>query len=122
MREAGVVAAFSAWLEQIDWSVQREVEHVDVVAEREGIRLYAEAQGRDERGRAQTSARCTGRSCAGCRSVRTRPQGSPWWCPSTQSGPRCVSGRAIRELLRIEVYNPILTVADEESEGSPRGG
>ena len=33
MREAEVVAAFCAWLEQDGWSVQREVEHIDVVAE-----------------------------------------------------------------------------------------
>ena len=45
MREAEVVAAFCAWLEQDGWSVQREVEHVDVFAERDGTHLYAEAKG-----------------------------------------------------------------------------
>ena len=43
--EARVVAAFSAWLTEQGWQVRTEVEHVDVLAEREGERLFAEAKG-----------------------------------------------------------------------------
>jgi hypothetical protein len=42
--EARVAAAFSAWLTGQGWQVRTEVEHVDVVAEREGVRLFAEAK------------------------------------------------------------------------------
>lgn len=44
--EARVVAAFCAWLERDGWRVQREVDFCDVIAERDGERLYAEAKGR----------------------------------------------------------------------------
>jgi hypothetical protein len=43
--EARVTAAFCAWLEDNGWTVRREVDFVDVVAERAGERLYAEAKG-----------------------------------------------------------------------------
>jgi hypothetical protein len=43
--EARVTAAFCAWLENQGWTVRREVEFVDVVAERSGELLYAEAKG-----------------------------------------------------------------------------
>jgi hypothetical protein len=43
--EARVAAAFSAWLTEQGWQVRTEVEHVDVLAEREGVRLFAEAKG-----------------------------------------------------------------------------
>jgi len=46
--ENRVVDAFCAWLESNGWSVEREVEYVDVVATRDGVRLYAEAKGRTE--------------------------------------------------------------------------
>jgi hypothetical protein len=44
--ERRVVDAFCAWLEKEGWHVEREVEFCDVLAEREGQRLYAEAKGR----------------------------------------------------------------------------
>ena len=44
--EALVVRDFRAHLEAEGWQVQTEVNHVDVVAERAGARLYAEAKGR----------------------------------------------------------------------------
>jgi hypothetical protein len=43
--EAHVVAAFCGWLTRQGWQVQTEVEHVDVLAERDGVRLLAEAKG-----------------------------------------------------------------------------
>jgi hypothetical protein len=44
--EARIVQAFCAWLEGEGWQVEREVAFVDVVATRDGVRLYAEAKGR----------------------------------------------------------------------------
>jgi hypothetical protein len=44
--EARVVAAFCAWLSASGWHYQREVNFVDVVADRAGRRVYAEAKGR----------------------------------------------------------------------------
>lgn len=44
--EERVVKAFCAWLEREGWTVRREADWVDVVAERDGRRLYAEAKGR----------------------------------------------------------------------------
>lgn len=44
--ERRVVDAFCAWLVGQGWSVEREVAWVDVLAVREGERLYAEAKGR----------------------------------------------------------------------------
>ncbi len=44
--ETRVVNAFCAWLRRHGWSVQEEVQFVDVVAERDGRRLHAEAKGR----------------------------------------------------------------------------
>ena len=41
-----MVDAYCAWLERDGWSVRREVDFVDVLAERAGERLYAEAKGR----------------------------------------------------------------------------
>jgi hypothetical protein len=41
-----VVDAYVAWLERSSWTVQREVDLVDVYAERGDERLYAEAKGR----------------------------------------------------------------------------
>ena len=41
-----VVDADVAWLERSSWTVQREVDLVDVYAERGDERLYAEAKGR----------------------------------------------------------------------------
>ena len=46
MREAGVVEAFTAWLAGDGWSVRNQVDHVDVVAERDGVTLLAEVKGR----------------------------------------------------------------------------
>lgn len=43
--EARVVDAFARWLESDDWIVEREVEFVDLLAERNGKRLYVEAKG-----------------------------------------------------------------------------
>lgn len=45
-RERDVVAAFVSWLEQEGWRVRTEVEWADVVAERGGERLIAEAKGK----------------------------------------------------------------------------
>lgn len=46
MREAEVVDAFCAWLTRDGWTdIRREVDHIDVIAERDGLRLYAEAKG-----------------------------------------------------------------------------
>jgi Holliday junction resolvase len=44
--EERVIVAFSAWLEQSGWTnIRREVEFVDIVAERGGQTLYVEAKG-----------------------------------------------------------------------------
>lgn len=44
-RESEVVAAFVAWLRSEGWTVKTEVDFADVVAERGGERLVAEAKG-----------------------------------------------------------------------------
>lgn len=44
--EAEVVGAFTAWLASQGWDVQLEVDHIDVLATRNGERLVAEAKGR----------------------------------------------------------------------------
>jgi hypothetical protein len=44
--EARIVDAFCAWLEGEGWAIEREVDRVDVLAERNGERIYAEAKGR----------------------------------------------------------------------------
>jgi hypothetical protein len=45
--EARVVEAFCDWLQQEGWvNLRREVGFVDVIAERDGQTLYAEAKGR----------------------------------------------------------------------------
>jgi hypothetical protein len=41
-----MVAAYAGWLQQHGWTVKREVDFVDVYAERGAERLYAEAKGR----------------------------------------------------------------------------
>jgi hypothetical protein len=45
MIEAEVVRAFIAWLELEGWSVRTEVGFIDIVAERDGLTLLAEAKG-----------------------------------------------------------------------------
>jgi hypothetical protein len=45
MIEAEVVRAFVAWLDHEGWSVRTEVGFIDVVAERDGRTLLAEAKG-----------------------------------------------------------------------------
>jgi hypothetical protein len=44
--EERVIVAFCAWLEHEGWAVQREVAFLDVHAERDGQRLFAEAKGK----------------------------------------------------------------------------
>ena len=44
--EKRVVDAFCRWLGDQGWSCSREVDFVDVVAERDGTHIYAEAKGR----------------------------------------------------------------------------
>ena len=44
--EKRVIDAYVTWLKQNNWTVQREVDFVDVYAERGQERLYAEAKGR----------------------------------------------------------------------------
>jgi hypothetical protein len=44
--ETRVIDAYVAWLERSNWTVRREVDFVDVCAERGDERLYAEAKGR----------------------------------------------------------------------------
>lgn len=44
--EIRIVDAFCSWLEGQGWAIQREVKFVDVVAEKDGERIYAEAKGR----------------------------------------------------------------------------
>lgn len=44
--EQRVVEAFCTWLEAAGWTVTREIDFADVLAERDGTRLYAEAKGR----------------------------------------------------------------------------
>jgi hypothetical protein len=45
--EERLIVAFCSWLEQSGWTnIRREVEFVDIVAERRGQTLYAEAKGR----------------------------------------------------------------------------
>src|SRR4051794_10558219 len=46
--EARVVAAFERHLRDAGWSVSREVAFCDLVAERDGERLFVEAKGRTE--------------------------------------------------------------------------
>ena len=43
--ENRVIEAYMTWLERSNWTVRREVDFVDVYAERGGERLYAEAKG-----------------------------------------------------------------------------
>ena len=45
MIESDVVTAFVVWLNREGWSVRTEVDFVDVVAERDGVALIAEAKG-----------------------------------------------------------------------------
>lgn len=45
MIESEVVKAFVAWLNREGWSVQTGVDFVDVVGERDGVELLAEAKG-----------------------------------------------------------------------------
>lgn len=44
--EARVERVFADWLRQHGWDVRVQVEHADIVAERDGQRLVAEAKGR----------------------------------------------------------------------------
>ena len=44
--EERVIVAFCAWLESEGWTVQREVAFLDIHAERDGQRLFAEAKGK----------------------------------------------------------------------------
>lgn len=44
--EERVIVAFCSWLEREGWSVEREIQFVDVLARRDGVTLYAEAKGR----------------------------------------------------------------------------
>lgn len=44
MIESDVVTASAAWLNREGWSVRTEVDSVDVVAERDGVELIAEAK------------------------------------------------------------------------------
>ncbi len=45
--EGRVIVAFCGWLESEGWTgIRREVEFVDIVAERDGQTLYVEAKGR----------------------------------------------------------------------------
>lgn len=44
--EVRIVDAFCSWLEGQGWAIRREVEFVDVLAEKDGERIYAEAKGR----------------------------------------------------------------------------
>ncbi len=44
--ENRVIDAYVTWLERSNWTVRREVNFVDVIAERRGERLYAEVKGR----------------------------------------------------------------------------
>jgi predicted RecB family endonuclease len=43
--EGRVVAAFTDWLRRDGWDVNTKVGYVDVIAERDGERLYCEAKG-----------------------------------------------------------------------------
>jgi hypothetical protein len=44
--EARIVDAFATYLESDGWTVEREVNFCDLVADRDGARLYVEAKGR----------------------------------------------------------------------------
>ena len=44
--ESRVIDAYVTWLERYNWTVRREVNFVDIYAERGHERLYAEAKGR----------------------------------------------------------------------------
>lgn len=44
--EERVIHAFCAYLTQQGWTITREVEFVDVLAEKDGHRIFAEAKGR----------------------------------------------------------------------------
>jgi hypothetical protein len=44
--EARVIAAFCDWLNADGWTTQCEIDFVDVLAERDGVVMYAEAKGR----------------------------------------------------------------------------
>jgi hypothetical protein len=46
--EERVIAAFERHLQAGGWTVEREVEFCDLLAERDGARLYVEAKGRTE--------------------------------------------------------------------------
>jgi len=44
--EERVIVAFCSWLEREGWSVEREVTFVDVLAQKDGVTVYAEVKGR----------------------------------------------------------------------------
>lgn len=46
--ETVVVDQFAAWLSAGNWKVDREVDFIDIVAERDGLRLLADASGGGE--------------------------------------------------------------------------
>jgi hypothetical protein len=45
--EERIIHAFCTWLTEQGWTYEREVEFVDVVAERDGVRLFVEAKGKN---------------------------------------------------------------------------
>jgi hypothetical protein len=107
MIEAEVVRAFVAWLEHEGWSVRTEVGFIDVVAERDGLTLLAEAKG------TTTSAGLDIDTAYGQLLRRINP-GRDGECyalvvPASAGKAAERVGSDVRSLLRIELY----VVADD---------
>lgn len=107
MIEAEVVRAFVAWLECEGWSVRTEVGFIDVVAERDGLTLLAEAKG------TTASAGLDVDTAYGqlLRRINLGRDGERYALVVPASAGKAVErvGRDLRSLLRIELY----VVADD---------
>jgi hypothetical protein len=101
--EQRVVDAFCGHLEQRDWRVSREVDFCDVVAERGGEVIYAEAKGR-------TKAIGLDVDTLYGQLLRRMPIGEETSCrfavvvPSAAVSAATRVPRRVREMLRIDIY------------------
>lgn len=78
--EARIVDAFCLWLEGQGWAIRREVDFVDVVAEKDGERIYAEAKA-EPLLQGSISTPCMASCCAECRRRNLARPVSRSWCP-----------------------------------------
>lgn len=109
MTEAEVVRAFVAWLEHEGWSVRTEVGFIDIVAERDGLTLLAEAKG------TTTSAGLDADTAYGqlLRRINTSRDGECYALVVPTSARKAAErvGGDLRSLLRIALY----VVADDDT-------